>query len=453
MANADTEPCLGGPYCRFARSFTILWVLLCAPLWVAGDVTAQENTIEFADRLNNKVNPRFSFGLTLEAEQEFQNDFDLNSARDDRRHTFEPSAKLAVAYRENPNTVVAAEAQLQRSWFADRPPGVADGDVELQIDRLYLAMRSPEIGVTLTIGRIPFDDELEWIYDEKLDGFRLVAKLDSKRYLTLSASRFELFFPEDVLDSRGNDRIDNYLVKLRHREDKDNYIDLYTLLRDDTADRRPEDLYFFGAQIIGTQDSLLQKDDALKFWSNLAYVSGDDRGNTISGFGFDIMSTYVMPFIWEPSVTVGFAFGSGDASPRDGKDSNFRQTDLQDNNARFNGVTSFKYYGEVFEPELSNMFIYTLGIGLRPTKNSSLDLVYHKYLQHRADDDIRSSNLSIDPNGLSRDLGDELDLVFGYRPRDNIRLEAVLGVFFPGSAFKPTTDEAYFASSQLRITF
>ncbi len=414
---------------------------------------AQENTFEFADSLQNKINPRFSFGGAFEFEHVLEKDFDLNSTRDDRRQTFEPSAILALAHRLWPDAIFVAQAQLQRQWFIDRPPGTEDNDVQLQIDQLYISMRTLQNHITMTVGRIPFDDEREWIFDEKLDGFRLVAKLDSKRFLTLSASRFELFFPEDVLSSGSDDRKNNYLVKLRHREDKDNYIDLYTFLRDDTAKRRSEDLYFIGAQINGERNGLFKKDDELKYWSNLAYVMGDDDHNRISGFGFDVMATYVFPHKLEPSVTFGFAFGSGDESTQDGKDRNFRQSDLQDNNSRFNGVTSFKYYGELFEPELSNMLIYTLGIGIRPTKQSSIDLVYHKYLQHQADDDIRDSNINVDPNGLSRDLGDEIDLIFGLRPHENVRFETVFGVFLPGSAFGPNANTAYFASSQLRIRF
>ena len=83
--------------------------------------------------------------------------------------------------------------------------------------------------------------------------------------------------------------------------------------------------------------------------------------------------------------TFGVAFGSGDNNRRDGVDRNYRQSGLQDNNARFAGVTSFKFYGETVEPELSNLLIGTAAIGVRPTPRSSVDLVYHYYAQHRAD--------------------------------------------------------------------
>jgi hypothetical protein len=37
--------------------------------------------------------------------------------------------------------------------------------------------------------------------------------------------------------------------------------------------------------------------------------------------------------------------------------------------------------GERLDPELSNLLIFTGGIGIRPTRRSSIDLVYHHYLQ------------------------------------------------------------------------
>ena len=37
---------------------------------------------------------------------------------------------------------------------------------------------------------------------------------------------------------------------------------------------------------------------------------------------------------------------------------------MQRNRGKFNGVVSFRYYGEVLDPELTNLRILTLGIGL-----------------------------------------------------------------------------------------
>ena len=50
---------------------------------------------------------------------------------------------------------------------------------------------------------------------------------------------------------------------------------------------------------------------------------------------------------------MGWAWGSGDQEPQSGNNGTFRQTGFQDNNDKWSGVTSFRYYGELVDPELS----------------------------------------------------------------------------------------------------
>ena len=109
-------------------------------------------------------------------------------------------------------------------------------------------------------------------------------------------------------------------------------------------------------------------------------MRGREGSKKIRGIGFDLGATYQFDLPLKPSVAVGYAFGTGTADPKGLVDKSFRQTGLQENEDRFHGVTSFKYYGELFDPELSNLMIFTGGIGIRPTRNSSIDLVYHYYI-------------------------------------------------------------------------
>jgi hypothetical protein len=74
-----------------------------------------------------------------------------------------------------------------------------------------------------------------------------------------------------------------------------------------------------------------------------------------------------------PALTAAYAVGSGDDNPGHRVDGAFRQTGLQENEARWTGITRFKYYGELLDPELNNLTVVTVGLGLRPTKRSSLD--------------------------------------------------------------------------------
>ncbi|MGI6657130.1 MAG: alginate export family protein [Desulfobulbus sp.] len=107
----------------------------------------------------------------------------------------------------------------------------------------------------------------------------------------------------------------------------------------------------------------------------------------------------------QPSLTVGYALGSGD---RKGGSVNrtFRQSGLQDNTCRFNGVEDFQMYGEVLDPELSNIGITTLAVGIRPSARSSLDLVHHLYRQDvGVSGRLPGARIRARATGKSRDLG------------------------------------------------
>ena len=118
------------------------------------------------------------------------------------------------------------------------------------------------------------------------------------------------------------------------------------------------------------------------------------------------------------------------------------------------GVTSVNYYGELFDPELSNLMIFTTGVGIRPHDSVSLELIYHYYLQHRAQDDVLSSALDSDPSGESRFLGSELDLVLGVRKFKQFDLKASFGLFLPGKALRSELNEpAIFTGLSLDYTF
>ena len=154
----------------------------------------------------------------------------------------------------------------------------------------------------------------------------------------------------------------------------------------------------------------------------------------------------------EPSVTIGYAFGSGDPDLADGVDKNFQQTGLQDNQGKFNGVTKFKYYGELFEPELSNIMIGTTGIGISPFQKSSLDVVYHYYSQVYRANLLRDVGIKKEPSGRSKDLGHEVDLIFGIKIIRNIQMEIFTAIFIPGKAFSDT-DRAFSQELKAQITF
>jgi hypothetical protein len=93
-----------------------------------------------------------------------------------------------------------------------------------------------------------------------------------------------------------------------------------------------------------------------------------------------------------------------------------------------------------------------LTIAIRPTNRSSIDLVYHYYLQDKVSTRIRGTELDADPSGLSTRLGSEIDLIMGYKELWDIDAKWVLGYFIPRKAF-PKADSSLFVNREIEWEF
>ncbi len=410
----------------------------------------QEVAFDFDDppETDNRITDSLSYGFEIELEGFHTKELDLDSSRDDDQTILEP--KLDVAFTFQPNETLRAFVNLELSRtevFGSSDSGESDL-TSLGVKEAYVTLREIFDGLTVQIGRQQFQDPLEWYYDQELDALRAYYRIAS---LAFEGSISEQgFVDEDILNGDDTDKVINAFLVGHHAFDDDSGVSGY-LLRRDGRERESENLTFIGVQSAGelTED--------VDYWLNAAYVTGDapnDVGShDVRGFGVDLIATYAPELAWGPSVTLGFAFGSGDDDLDDGVDHSFRQTGLQENNALFNGVTRFKYYGEVLDPELSNLAILTFGGGLKPNESSSLDLVYHYYRQDHASAELRGSNLEADPDGRHRELGHEVDLVLGYSGVEDLSMELVVGAFFPGRAFEADADNAYLVSFEIQYEF
>ncbi|MDC1198859.1 alginate export family protein [bacterium] len=379
-------------------------------------------------------------GGDVEIEFDATDDLDLISSEDDAEVDTASRFKIYSTFKPTQNFWAYGEVQLVHNRLLDSPDG-GEHDTQLLIREAYLAFSDLAPGLSFIVGRTDFEDAREWIWDEKLDGARAIWR--SGPWGVEAAVAQEDWLPADILHP--NDRRDeptNIYLHGYRAIGEDSEASAYALHRADGRD--DEDLLFLGVQSIG------ELTDEVEYWLDAAAVFGDADGRDVAGYAVDLGATYVFDAPFEPSITLGGAFGSGDDG--EGDDSAFRQTGDQDNNFRFNGVTSFKIYGEIFDPELSNMFITTAGVGVKPSDRSSVDLVWHHYRQHRKSDDIRDSALDADPTGLSGHLGDEIDLVVGIREISNVLFEATAGIFLPGDAFEDK-DPAYGGGLKVTIGF
>jgi len=327
-------------------------------------------------------------------------------------------------------------------------------DEETDGSRFEQTARVPELfgywydvgveGLDFQIGRQDFDERREWLWDENLDAVRVWYRHPAFR-VEVSAST--VFWDS----SERNEESSNFIAYVTNNN-PDKVVGAYVVDRRGTYVYDPRDgdratdnypIHFgaraFGEWIPGTDS-----------WLEISSLRGYREFSDLDGFGFDVGST-IKPAAIEPYyVNVGFAFGSGDDDPFDGVDETFRQTGFQDNNDKLGGVTSFRYYGELLDPELSNLEIWTLGAGRRFGRALSLDLLFHDYRQDVAADRLIETALRKAPNGLSADLGWEVDLVLGVRFWKGWDFEAIVSRFEPGAAFDDP-DPSWLVTGRLRM--
>ncbi len=386
--------------------------------------------------LNYQVADWLAFGAEMDAEFFFRNNFDLDDGEDDRLAGLTPEFGLAFALELGPSLESFFSLKFERGVDFVAPSREPPREASFSIDEAYLTFMEPVEGLSFRIGRQRMADDREWLVDQELDGVHAFARWDELG-LELAANRFRLV-DEDLLNRDPGEQINNYFAIGRYVPNGDTEASAYVLVRDNQSPGSDDLTY------VGLQGRTTLVDD-WNFWLDAAHVRGREDGTQVRGYAADAGATYAPDLPLEPSVTLGFAFGTGDDDSGDGVDHAFRQTGLQENRDAFNGVTRFSYYGEALDPELSNLAILTAGLGIKPSQGSSLDLVYHRYWQHHASDSLRNSALQVDPTGSSRHIGDEIDLIFGVSEFEQVEVELRLGAFFPGAAFKGSRDPAYIA--------
>lgn len=214
--------------------------------------------------------------------------------------------------------------------------------------------------------------------------------------------------------------------------------------RQDSSDA---DLTWLGVRALGQRS--FDEYGAIKYWADWAWLTGKDRvvsfasngaasspsERTVNATGFDVGLSWQAKLPLRPALTLGFARGSGDSNVADGQDGNFRQTTLQKNKGRFFGVNRFRYYGELLRPELANLNVATAAMGISFFNNSSAELVYHRYWQSQAASRLRDVRIDASLNGQSRDVGEELDLVLGFRDLNQLDFAITGSVFRAGDGY------------------
>lgn len=388
----------------------------------------------------------FQYSVGTESEIFYARDRDLNKSVRDNSLIVRPQVKGFFVYRPTDWLSTTVELILDKDIPVNEQQTIVLPSGEIQVaqrrhpsllfNQAFVTIKGVTDPFELNFGRRNYEDARHWLYDSSLD----IASVAFKRG-RLRVEAFvgrEVLWDLDLLRAEAKNRINTHFVNAEYRGIEDLTLNAYMIERDDRARLEGRPL-MLGLSAVGAPS------DRFSYWTQLAVLRGRDQASKqYAAHAVDVGGTYRFPKMpLSPSITLGFAYGSGDDNPNDSKNYEFRQTGLQSNEARFSGVSNFKVYGEALDPELSNLRILTAGIGFRPASNVFVDLVYHRYRLNKLADGIRGSPVTAlmnqDDTQLSKKVGSALDVVVGIRNLFGVRRLGVdlrAGLFFPGQAHR-----------------
>lgn len=395
---------------------------------------------------------QYSYGS--ESEAVYLSNSDLNDDQKDDLGLLIPELNAEITYRPVrwfETTVQVRMAKVfvviddNNGYFPGEDAEEINRKISFVFDQAYVKFTDFAGPLELSLGRKNFEDQRHWLYDTSLDTVMVGFKTGYFR-TELGVSR-EFLYDLDLISEEEEGTIDNFLAETYYRGIEDHWISGYFLARDDTSGDEGE------PRLIGIRGGG-NPTRAVSYWLESGITGGhDEEGKELNGFGFDIGVNYKFSNKFYPNFTLSYAYGSGDDNDEDDKNSNFRQSGLESNEARFSGVSEFKVYGEFLDPELSNLQIFTVGAGFFPSNSATIDFVFHHYTLNAYADELRNSTTTAvikSGDKRSKMLGTAFDIILGSRKTFGIKrlgIDFRLGWFFPGDAFQIETEDGEFRSA------
>ncbi len=342
------------------------------------------------------------------------------------------------------------------------------------------------IGLDVQLGRIKFEEQRRWWWDQELDALRLYREGDESEF-SIAAAREQGRTRSDQrgIDS-GHAGVRRWLANASWKWHTDQSIGFFVLRHDDRSateivgqtvpvlaqDASDARLTWIGASVRG--DVELRPAESFGYWLELARLSGREHSlqysalaapgsapqstvtgestHQLRGWAVDAGLRWQMPLPAKPRLSLGHAttFGGARGRAADG----FRQTGLQSNQDDFGAQKEFARYGAALAPELSNLRITTIGVGLSMPGESSLDLVYHRYRQVQAATELRGARIDASLTGLQTSVGSAIDLVATFHPSERMEVTATASMFRAGSAFGSLAGRRYhYGALAMRVSF
>lgn len=349
------------------------------------------------------------------------------------------------------------------------------------------------------IGRQRFREERGLWWNRDLDAARLSYDTSlTKAFVAVGQNQSQYRLgDDDEFDRDEEDRL-RFLSEVSHQYKKDQFIEARFLYEDDNSrtenigqnvdndDRDDEDfslawvgvrakgkhLLFadsvpqvsYRVDVIGLTGEITEVSTTAGPSSDLRTVNGVNTRD-VNAFAFDGSIDIETAAPLSPTITLGYAYGSGDDGTGDSR--TFRQSGLDGNSSRFpSGKVSnnLRNYGEVLRPELSNIHILNAGVAFPVMRASDFSLNYFSYWLDDEEGPLEDEDITAPLNGRDSHIGQALDaslninlgkeLKRSERYLKDTALRLRLGSFKSGDAFGDAEgDYALRGSSELRVKF
>ena len=471
-----------------------LWALLSSAAALAGEGSAPDSTTD-ADELNDDARLRLTeredklrpaqrlqidiagrpltVGGELAADLEVLRRPETDGTPRRRERLSAYALELEAFYPAS--ATLSAFMQLRLAHERDRHARDPTMRFARYVERGEMWLHAREVAglpLNLEFGRLKFEDDRRWWWNQELDAVRLShrgggveaalafgrelgRRRSDRRGVDAEQEGVHRWLAQAGWEWASEQTLNAFALRQGDRSGVQSPGQIVPIERQDASDAR---LTWLGVGVAGKLG--LRGGAAIDYDLDTASVRGDERliefsapsagPSTVSavsrrgvrGWGLDSGLRWTFASVLRPRLFVGYAVGSGGPAS-DGADRSFRQTGLHANEAGFGGVKRFAHYGAALDPELSNLRISTLGAGLSLSRSSSLDLVYHRYRQVSAATSLRAARVEPELTGTHRDIGSGLDIVAAVEAWQRIEIAAIASSLRTGSAFGTQAGRRY----------
>ena len=444
----------------------LLFIVLLGCLLGASPAMAEENSAldyAFTISLEKSEIDNLSLGDDSRVEKLVEEDYEL---------------ELALEYTVSDNVYLFLVAGLVDETETIKPVDEEDQASGLERKQMGVGVYfGEEIDSEFILGRREFVSTSEWWiwWDEELDAISLDSAYGNfETLIGVAEEQWKESTDDDFVDPEIDDVL-RFIASLSWEFATDQSLNFYYLDQDDKSDSHnigdsqdfdksdeaDGDLTWTGISYLGEFDFDRVGEIELELhYSQVSghetyYEFGDPEGGKVEveDKGRARVSAEAQSYLlsWTPaqlgdwSFIVGRARGEGDNNLDDGRDESYRQNDLQGDSDVF---------GELYQPEISNMVVQAFGIEWEAYDGVEIALMYYDYEQDTRSEEIADVTIENDPNGLSHDLGKEIDLIVTIEAYDSLELVLIAAQFEAGNAYGSNEGEtSNFVSIEIEYEF